>query len=306
MIAKSIDKPFALIIEDDRDVAALFRHGIDMAGFRTEVVFHGQAAVNRLSNCQPDIILLDLNLPGVSGYQILELIRKDDRLNYTKVIVVTGHSHIADSLSVQPDLVLLKPVSIDQLITLASRITLSNKSPTAIPMQEDPSDRPTGLYSQSFFINRLESSLKQSREIDQYLFAVFLFKLEPKKKIKDQADPYSWETILHEIGDSLKIILRPTDTLARFDPDTFYILIENIPNGDILNKIADRIQQGLYRNIPDIESKIRIPIRIGILLCDRGHESVEMILGDAKYAQMLAVAQGDDYSNHYYQVSVKK
>jgi DNA-binding response OmpR family regulator len=71
-----MDKPTALIIEDERDIAALFRHVMDMVGFQTEIVFHGQAAIERLSNSQPDIVLLDLNLPEVSGSRILEIIRK--------------------------------------------------------------------------------------------------------------------------------------------------------------------------------------------------------------------------------------
>lgn len=301
-----MDKPFALIIEDDRDVAALFRHVLDLIGFRTEIVFHGQVAIERLSNSQPDIVLLDLNLPGVSGSQILELIRQDERLNHTRVIVVTAYAHVVGALSIQPDLVLLKPVSIDQLSSLVGRIGLSEKSPKAIPLQQKPLDSHTGLYNQPFFMNRLESALKQSREIDRYLFAVLLFKVEPANKIKNQGATYPWESILHEIAGTLRRILRPTDTLARFDPDTFYILIENVPNGEISVRIANRIQEILYRSIGGIGNKIKIPIRIGILLCDSGYENVDVILSDAKYAQVLASAQGDEYSKYYYQFSTKK
>lgn len=297
-------KPFALIIEDERDIAALFRHVMDLLGFQTEIVSHGQTAIERIAGSQPDIVLLDLNLPGVSGGRILEIIRKEKRLRHTKVVVITGHAHVVGGLSVQPDLVLLKPVSIEQLTNLVSRISLSEQSPKAIPVQQKPLDRHTGLYNQSFFRNRLESSLKQAREIDNYLFAVLLFKLEPSYT-KDQA-VYPWESVLQEIAAVLRSILRPTDTIARFDSDTFYILIETIPNGEISVKIANRIQEILYRKIANIGDKIKIPIRIGILLCDRGYENVDMVLADAKYAQALAVAQGDEYSKYYYQVSAKK
>ena len=60
-----MDKPFALIVEDDRDIAALFRHVLDIAGYRTEVAMHGRDAVDRLKLGRPDITLLDLNLPGI-------------------------------------------------------------------------------------------------------------------------------------------------------------------------------------------------------------------------------------------------
>ncbi len=43
-----MDKPFALIIEDERDIAALFRHVLDVAGYRTEIILHGKEALKRL------------------------------------------------------------------------------------------------------------------------------------------------------------------------------------------------------------------------------------------------------------------
>ena len=49
-----MEKPFALIIEDDRDIAALFRHILDIAGYHTEIEMHGKEAVNHLHSVQPD------------------------------------------------------------------------------------------------------------------------------------------------------------------------------------------------------------------------------------------------------------
>lgn len=301
-----MDKPFALIIEDDRNIAALYRQVLDLAGFQTEIIFHGQVAVKRLSQSQPDIILLDLSLPGVSGNRLLEVIRQDGRLNHTKVLVITAHAHLAGGLTVQPDLLLQKPFSVDQLSRLISRITLSEKSPKAVHLQTKPLDDRTGLYNQSFFKNRLESALKQSKDIDHFLFAVLLFKVEPRNEKINPPTPDAWESILREIAAALRSILRPTDTIARFDSDTFYVLIENVPNGETSVRIANRIQEILYRRVTDIGTKIKIPIRVGILLCDRGYENTNVVLGDAKYALVLASAQGEEYSQYYYQISAKK
>ena len=262
--------------------------------------------MERLTHGQPDLVLLDLNLPAVPGPQILGMIRKDDRLNHTKVVVVTGYPHIASGLTVQPDLMLQKPVSIDQLTGLLRRVVLSERSPKAVPLLQKPVDGRTGLYNQPFFVNRLESSLRQSREIDHYLFAVLLFKLERADRAGGKSGTYRWENTLHETSSSLRKILRPTDTIARFDPDTFYILIENVPSGETAVRIANRIQEILNRNVPDIGNKIKLPIRIGILVCDKGYESVDVVLSDAKYALTLAIAQGEEYSKYYYQVSAKK
>lgn len=301
-----MDKPFALIVEDERDIAALYRHVIDMAGFRTEVAPDGLAALERLSQSQPDIVLLDLNLPGMSGMEILGRIRATRHLDHTRVVVITAHAHVAAGLSVQPDLLLLKPVSIEQLSDLVGRLHLSKKYQKAVPLPPKPLDSYTSLYNRSFFVNRLESALRRSNESEPFLFTVLLFQLDPIHGIKNLAETRAWETTLREVAGYLKGILRPTDTLARFENDTFYILIENIPDGEISVLIANRIQEKLVRNIPDIRDRVKIPVRIGILLCDSGYKSVKEILGDAKYALALAIAQGEEYARYYYQFSVKK
>ena len=301
-----MEKPFALIVEDDRSTYALIRHHLDMAGFHTEAVFSGQAALERLTHCQPDLISLDLNLPGVSGNQILAHIRQDRRLADTKIVVVTADAHSVGGLGAEPDLVLLKPFSFNQFTSLIGRIMFSARTPKALPVLQTPFDNRTELYNQSFFINRLRSSLRQAQENKQYRFAVLLFKMEPKDRTTSKTGSGTWEVVLREVAGNLRRILRPTDTIARFDPDTFYLLIEAVPNREVLVRIANRIQEILYQEIQDVTQKIMTPIRIGLLLCDHAYEHVEVILGDANYALMLATAQGDEYSKVYYQISTKK
>ena len=75
-----MDKPFALLIEDDRDIATLFRHVLDMAGYSSECVYDGIEAMKRLAVLQPDVVLLDLQLPGLSGVDILKKMRADERM----------------------------------------------------------------------------------------------------------------------------------------------------------------------------------------------------------------------------------
>jgi diguanylate cyclase (GGDEF)-like protein len=224
-------------------------------------------------------------------------------------VVITGHAHVAGGLVTQPDLLLMKPVGVEQLMDLITRISLSEKSPQAVPLQEKALDDRTSLYSQAFFQNRLECALKQSREVSSYLFGVFLFKLEPatraSRESDDNATAESWDSALQEVAANLRSILRPTDTIARFEQDTFYFLIENIPSSEVAVRIANRVQDILYHRIRKIKGKIRVPVRVGILLCDSGYEKVDVILSDAKYALALATAQGDEYSRFYYQISAR-
>ena len=114
-------KPFALIIEDDKKQATVFSQALRMADYETEVVRDGQIAIERLAATEPNMVVLDLHLPHLSGRDILQQIRSDDRLQNTRVILATADALLAKTISGEADLVLLKPISFNQLRDLAKR-----------------------------------------------------------------------------------------------------------------------------------------------------------------------------------------
>lgn len=116
-----MSNPLAFIIEDTQSLADIFSLALQRAGFETEIVPDGQLALARLSEVTPDLVLLDLNLPHVSGADILHNIRADKRLGKVKVILTTAQDRLAEELSEIADLTLIKPISPEQLRMLASR-----------------------------------------------------------------------------------------------------------------------------------------------------------------------------------------
>ena len=117
-----MSNPLALIIEDDNKLAFVFAQALRMAGFETEVIQDGDIALDRLATTVPAVVILDLHLPNVSGKDILHQIRSDVRLSETRVMLATADALMAQSLREDADLVLLKPVSFDQLRDLAERL----------------------------------------------------------------------------------------------------------------------------------------------------------------------------------------
>jgi diguanylate cyclase (GGDEF)-like protein len=280
-----MEKPFALIIEDEREASAMFRHVFDVLGYRTEIVFNGQVAVERLSNCQPNIVILNWDIPGVPGNEILRKIGEDERLCHTKMIVITGYSQLPFNLSEGPDLLLYKPVSMEQFSDFIERFHLKVKFQTTIPLKDEPWDRVTGLYNRSFFENRLDFALRQKKEVRQYMFAVISIRIDQDDDIKNQIHIRNWITALRETANALQAAVRPTDTIARFYQGDFYILVENIPDKDIPKMIASRVQTKLHEGLAGIGHQEQIPIRISTLLCDRQYENVREVLQDASTTQ---------------------
>ena len=115
-------KPFALIVEDDPNLNEIIALTLQ-EDFDLETCTDGNTAMELLGNIIPQIVVLDLNIPGTSGREILTHIRSDKRFSRTHVIVATADNRQAETLHNDVDIVLLKPVSPGQLRELALRIS---------------------------------------------------------------------------------------------------------------------------------------------------------------------------------------
>ena len=280
-----MEKPTALIIEDDRDIVALFRHVMDLAGYRTEIVLHGKVAVDHLAKSTPDIVLLDLNLPGVSGREILALMDADERLKRIPVVVITAHPHLVETLPVKPELVLIKPVNIEQMRNLILRICPTGKSIESLPW-----DVLTGVYNRSVFIAHLAYALERTNQHHENKFAVLYMELGQSTKINFLFGIEYNKRVLQESAALLKTSLRPTDTIAR-SGDIFMILIEDVSNHDTPILIATRVQNKVRKYLAKLESELQVRANVGIVLCGEEYASVDDIMHEAE--QALALAKSD-------------
>lgn len=120
-------KFLALIVEDDADAAFIARRAMMEINFDVEVIHRGDEAIEALETLRPDVILLDLHLPAVSGVEILRFIRNQEELVDTTVILVTADHATADMIEGSADMVLLKPVMYSQVRDLVKRIMKRHK-----------------------------------------------------------------------------------------------------------------------------------------------------------------------------------
>ena len=116
-----MEKPLVLIVEDDPAQNQIFNISL-RNDFVVETFLDGDSAAARLEEVIPALVLLDLNLPGKSGHELLSQIRGDKRFATSRVILTTADDQQADLLDKDADLVLLKPISPGQLKELALRL----------------------------------------------------------------------------------------------------------------------------------------------------------------------------------------
>ena len=114
----------ALIIEDDEDLASIFAEALRGVGFEVEHIADGKTAQERLTNgVAPFLILLDMHIPHISGGDLLtNVIKKDERLAKTMVIITTADARMGETYGDMADFVMIKPISFVQLRDLTSRL----------------------------------------------------------------------------------------------------------------------------------------------------------------------------------------
>ena len=117
-----MNQKHALIIEDEVSLTDIFSRVLTMANFQTDFVLSGDAASQQLAATIPDLVVLDLHLPRVSGQTILHQIRTDRRLANTKVIIVSADVVTAKTLDGRADAVLFKPIGIHELLDVVMDI----------------------------------------------------------------------------------------------------------------------------------------------------------------------------------------
>lgn len=112
----------ALVVEDDYDIATIFAQALKAGGFKAQIAQSGEQALAYLADTVPDIVVLDMHLPEVSGLDLLRHLRAEVRFAHTRVLVATADPRIADAVEHSADLVLIKPITFSQMRDLAKRL----------------------------------------------------------------------------------------------------------------------------------------------------------------------------------------
>ena len=114
-----------LIVEDEPGVALAIQFLMEQQGHRVLVAERGEDALELVYKYKPDLILLDIMLPGISGWEVCEIIRLNPAYRNIKVIFLTARgseAEIARGLALGADAYITKPFSNDQLVAKVNRL----------------------------------------------------------------------------------------------------------------------------------------------------------------------------------------
>lgn len=128
-----------LLVEDDQAGRRMYAEWLKHAGFQVRQAHNGLQALEEALTSIPDIVVTDLNIPGIDGFELTRRLKTDARTKHVPVLAVTGYAAFAAdparATRAGCDIVLEKPCSPDDLETAIRTLIAAGPKPTAGPNQ---------------------------------------------------------------------------------------------------------------------------------------------------------------------------
>ena len=259
-----------LIVDDDNDVRNLIDGFIKVAGYKTSMASSAQEAIKLLKTNIIDIVIIDIIMPGMSGLELTDLIKKDYDAD---VIVMTGYSNdysYEEAIDKGASDFICKPIRFEELLlrlkrVLKERQLTQERARMLKELQEMAiTDHLTQLYNSRHFYNQLDIEIDRSRRYDRPLSLLFL-DIDFFKQYNDIFGHLEGDNVLIGLGQVIKSCLRTMDTAYRYGGEEFTIILPETSCEEAAI-VADRIRTSVEAEClsPEPEKLATVTISIGI------------------------------------------
>ena len=139
-----MNKKHILIIEDEKDIAELLEFNLENNEYKTSIANNGELGLEKARTLNPDLILLDLMLPGIHGLDVCRVLKTDEKMKETAIIMLTAlgqEENIVEGLEAGADDYITKPFSFKVLMARMQSV-LRRES-----MTEGDINKPVNIYN---------------------------------------------------------------------------------------------------------------------------------------------------------------
>ncbi len=311
-----------LVVDDSRMVLAMVTDILRAQGYRVRQAENGLLALNALSEGTPDLVLLDVMMPEMDGYEFCRELRK--RPDYIPVLMITAKGDVEDlarGLEAGADDYVSKPFDRVELLarvksllrirTLQHRLFAQNQELEgknqqleALASQLDAlnqelkllsvTDGLTRAYNHRHFQERLKSEFARATRYGDPLSCVMV-DIDRFKKVNDGYGHPVGDRVLVRLVEILKEEIRGEDLLARYGGEEFVLLLPKTP-ADHAVALAERIRRRVEAERMEVGSNgaLSITVSLGVAGYEPGGapESADQLLQIADGALYRAKADG--------------
>ncbi|PLX95479.1 MAG: diguanylate cyclase [Desulfuromonas sp.] len=308
-----------LVVDDSATIRMLLRASLEEEGFRVIEACCGQEAIALFEKIRPDAILLDVDMPGLDGFETCQEIRSRSGGEHVPILMVTGRDDtksILRAFEVGATDFFNKPIN--QAI-LKHRVHYMLRASDALRKSREKQeqihhlaffDQLTGLANRSLFKASLEKALQESKGSDKQLAVLFL-DLDRFKKINDTLGHHVGDLLLQSVATRIDNCIRETDAVtrssedesiscvSRLGGDEFTILLTDLETPGDAGKVARRIIDNI-RQPHDLEDyEVFVTSSVGISLFPNDGEDADTLMKNADTAMYHSKEHGRNRLQFY-------
>ena len=315
-----------LIADDVPSNLVLLEALISSEGVEVLKATSGQEAIDILSKVDVSLVLLDVIMPDIDGYEVAEVIRSTPRTKYVPIIFVTGSDKTDDNIlksyqsgvvdvlykPLQPAVIIAKVkvfLELDQQRRLIKQ--QSEELETALKRLQHYAqhDQLTQLFNRDQITSILKRLMASSRRTKKQI-GLFFLDLDHFKNVNDSLGHDIGDLLLKGAADRIKNAVRESDFVARLGGDEFSVILSNLDHPASASQVAQKILDTLALPHHINGHEILISCSIGIALHDGMSDSTTDLLKSADSAMYQAKRKGRNqfayFSPELEQQAIKK
>jgi two-component system cell cycle response regulator len=217
-----------LVIDDSQPIHTLIAALLKDEGVELHCADNGQYGITLATSLHPDLILLDVEMPGLNGFETCKRLRADPAMADVPIIFLTGVSELAEKvrgLELGAADYVTKPFNSKELL---ARVRASLRTSHLVRLLEDKAliDPLSGLGNRAMFQRRHAAEVSLRVRTHNPLSCIVLG-MDYFKRINDQFGRYFGDQVLHKMGQIITSLVRTEDVPCRHEHDQFCVLCPN-------------------------------------------------------------------------------
>ncbi|MEO1402429.1 MAG: EAL domain-containing protein [Cyanobacteria bacterium J06635_1] len=312
-----------LVVDDNPTNVRLLSRLLANAGYDVRQAMDGAMAIKSVHDDLPDLVLLDIMMPHLNGYEVCAQLRADPYTADLPVIVLSALNASFDKVKAfqcgATDYV-TKPFQFEEVLArvrhqLALKTAQHELRQLTVDLENRVQERTsqleiahdqlmemalqdelTGLPNRLSFSEQISSALAEAQAIPSYQFAILFLDCDRFKMINDSLGHSKGDQLLIEVANRLRQIQKhygpPIEWLARFGGDEFALLLTNLTDDTLVTEIAESVLNNLSAPFHICDRDIYINASIGLVWGSPAYKDAEYMLRDADTAMYRAKASG--------------
>jgi diguanylate cyclase (GGDEF)-like protein len=282
-----------LVVDDNPDKLELIEAALSLAGYHVTTASDGVEAIAAIESYQPDLVITDVMMPRMNGYELAQRIRANPVTKFIPVIMQTAAGRRAEDLRRASEVGALgyitDPTDIDLLLA-RTRTLLEFKAYLDVCEEAAFTDHLTGLANRRRFERQLEREVGRVERFG-HPFTLLMLDIDNFKNLNDSFGHDSGDDAIRRLGKVLREGTRGIDLAARIGGEEFAVLlVETRKEGGL--EVAERLRAAI--KALEIPHAGHITASFGVAECPRDAQTAADILKGADVALYEAKRNGRD------------